>query len=144
MMTSRGRMGWGGREAQDGGGIYIYIEREIERHRYRYRYPWFTLLYSRKCCGIWSCKTYLRGHSRQWSRVYYTSKVQGESVPNKEPWCFLEAQFYTPCCCKKGDPLQDLKLGSRLTLRNELSEETHVLTKQEILLGKGTPVESSR
>ena len=31
-----------------------------------------------------------------------------------------------------------------LTLRNELSEETHVLTKQEILLGKGTRVESSR
>ena len=27
---------------------------------------------------------------------------------------------------------------------NELSEETHVLTKQEILLGKGTRVESSR
>ena len=36
------------------------------------------------------------------------------------------------------------KLGSCLTLRNELSEETHVLTKQEILLGKGTRVESSR
>ena len=31
-----------------------------------------------------------------------------------------------------------------LTLRNELSEKTHVLTKQEILLGKGTRVESSR
>ena len=36
------------------------------------------------------------------------------------------------------------KLGSCLTLRNELSEETHVLTKQDILLGKGTWVESSR
>ena len=35
-------------------------------------------------------------------------------------------------------------LGSCLTLGNELSEETHVLTKQEILLGKGTRVESSR
>ena len=31
-----------------------------------------------------------------------------------------------------------------LTLGNELSEETHVLTKQETLLGKGTRVESSR
>ena len=30
------------------------------------------------------------------------------------------------------------------TLGNELSKETHVLTKQEILLGKGTRVESSR
>ena len=62
-------------------------------------------------------------------------------------------------CCRKGDPFQGLKLGfllrkrdpfqglklgSWLTLRNELSEETHLLTKQEILLGKGTRVESSR
>ena len=46
--------------------------------------------------------------------------------------------------CRKGDPFQGLRLGSCLTLRNELSEETHVLTKQEILLEKGTPVESSR
>ena len=35
-------------------------------------------------------------------------------------------------------------MGSCLTLGNELSEETHVLAKQEILLGKGTRVESSR
>ena len=37
-------------------------------------------------------------------------------------------------CCRKGDPFQGPKLGSCLTLGNELSEETHVLTKQEILL----------
>ena len=42
-------------------------------------------------------------------------------------------------CCGKGDPLQSPKLGSGLTLGNELSEETNVLTKQEILLGKGHP-----
>ena len=30
-------------------------------------------------------------------------------------------------------------MGSGLTLGNELSEETHVLTKQETLLGKGRP-----
>ena len=47
-------------------------------------------------------------------------------------------------CCRKGDPFQGPKLGSCLTLGNELSEETHVPTKQEILLGKGTRVESSR
>ena len=47
-------------------------------------------------------------------------------------------------CCRQGDPFQGLKLGSCLTLGNELSEETHVLTKQEILLGKGTQVESRR
>ena len=38
--------------------------------------------------------------------------------------------------CRKGDPFQGPKLGSCLTLRNELSEETHVRTKQEILLGR--------
>ena len=47
-------------------------------------------------------------------------------------------------CCRKGDPFQGPKLGSSLTLGNELSEETYVLTKQEILLGKGTRVENSR
>ena len=46
--------------------------------------------------------------------------------------------------CRKGDPFQGPKLGSCLTLRNELSEETHVLTKQEILLGNGTRVENRR
>ena len=39
---------------------------------------------------------------------------------------------------QEGGPFQGPELGSCLTLRNELSEETHVLTKQEILLGKGT------
>ena len=47
-------------------------------------------------------------------------------------------------CCRKEDPFQGLKLGFCLTLRNELSEETHALTKKEILLGKGTQVETSR
>jgi len=45
---------------------------------------------------------------------------------------------------RKGGPFQGPKLGSCLTLRNELSKETHVLTKQEILLGRGARVESSR
>ena len=46
--------------------------------------------------------------------------------------------------CRKRDPFQGLKVAPSLTLGNELSEETLVLTKQEILLGKGTRVESSR
>ena len=63
-------------------------------------------------------------------------------TPRKVPrWCLFIGWW---CCCRKGNPFQGLKLGSCLTLRNELSEETHVLTKQEILLGKGTWVESSR
>ena len=45
---------------------------------------------------------------------------------------------------QEGGLLPGLKVGSYLTLGNELSEETHLLTKQEILLGKGTQVESSR
>ena len=40
--------------------------------------------------------------------------------------------------CRKEDPFQGPKLGSCLTPGNELSKETHVLTKQEILLGKST------
>ena len=47
-------------------------------------------------------------------------------------------------CCRKVDPFQGPKLGSCLTLGNELSKETHVLTRQEILLGKDSRVESSR
>ena len=35
-------------------------------------------------------------------------------------------------------------MGSCLTLGKELSEETHVLTKQGSLLGRGARVESSR
>ena len=46
--------------------------------------------------------------------------------------------------CRKGDPFQSPRVGSCLTLGNELSEETHVLTKQETLLGRGTRAESSR
>ena len=45
---------------------------------------------------------------------------------------------------QEGGPLPGWKLGSCLTLRNELSEETHLLTKQETLLGKGTRVESRK
>ena len=46
---------------------------------------------------------------------------------------------------QEGGPLPGPETGLlSKTLGNELSEETHVLTKQEILLGKGTQVESSR
>ena len=47
-------------------------------------------------------------------------------------------------CCRKGDPFQGLRVGACLTLGNELSEETHILTKQKTLLGRGARVESSR
>ena len=44
----------------------------------------------------------------------------------------------------KGDPFQGWKGHSCLTLGNELSKETRVLTKQETLLGRGAQAESSR
>ena len=37
---------------------------------------------------------------------------------------------------QEGGPLPGPETGLLSTLRNELSEETHVLTKQEILLGR--------
>ena len=45
---------------------------------------------------------------------------------------------------QEGGPLPGPRIRLLSTLGNESSEETHVLTKQEILLGKGTRVESSR
>ena len=47
-------------------------------------------------------------------------------------------------CCRKEDPFQGPRVGSCLTLGNELSEETHVLTKRETLLGMSTQVESRK
>ena len=45
---------------------------------------------------------------------------------------------------EEGGPLPGPKAGLLSDTQNELSKETHVLTKQEILLGTGTRVESSR
>ena len=45
---------------------------------------------------------------------------------------------------QEGRPFPGPKWGSCLTLGNKLSEETHVLIKQEILLGRGVQAESSR
>ena len=56
----------------------------------------------------------------------------------------LEVHSQQTRYCRRGNPSQDPKVGSCLMLRNELSEETHRLTKQEILLGRGTQVENSR
>ena len=63
---------------------------------------------------------------------------------NIQDWFPLGFTGLISLCCRKADPFQGPKLGPCLTLRNELSEKTHVLTKQEILLGKGSRVEGSR
>ena len=39
--------------------------------------------------------------------------------------------------CRKRDPFQGPRVHSCQTLRNQLSKETLVLTKQEILVGRG-------
>ena len=46
--------------------------------------------------------------------------------------------FKRHLCCRKGDPFHGPKLGSCLTLGNELSEETHA-DKARDFIGKGQP-----
>ena len=59
--------------------------------------------------------------------------------------CMSTGSFPGQVCCRKGEaPYRAQRAGSYLTLGKELSKETHVLTKQEVLLGKGTRVESRR
>ena len=57
---------------------------------------------------------------------------------------FVSQGGITNYCYRKGNLFQGLRVGSCLTLRNELSRETQVLTKQETLLGRGVRVESSK
>ena len=75
----------------------------------------------------------------EWSEGHLSSPSSHDVSGSEE-----ESTPESPFVAGRGTPFQGPKLGSCLTLRNELSEETHVLTKQEILLGKGTRVESSR
>ena len=44
----------------------------------------------------------------------------------------------------KGNPFQGPRVGSCVTLRNDLSEETYVLTKKDTVLRRGTQAEISR
>lgn len=44
-----------------------------------------------------------------------------------------------PFGCRKRDPFQGLRMSSCLTLGNELSNETHMLTKQDTLWGRNPP-----
>ena len=61
--------------------------------------------------------------------------------PDLQPTLYLGAKcnYY-----RKRDPLQSPRMVSCPTFGNELLEETHKLTKQEILLGRRAVVESSR
>ena len=55
----------------------------------------------------------------------------------------LQWESYNRGWYQKGHPFQDPRVGSCLKLENELSKETHVLTKQETLLGRDAWAESS-
>ena len=79
-----------------------------------------------------------------WFPLGLTGLISLQSKGFSRVFSSTTVQKHQSFCCRKGDPFQGPKLGSCLTLGNELSEETRVLTKQEILLGKGTLVESSR
>ena len=75
--------------------------------------------------------------------------LAGKLAPEYPEWSGCQSQqrrvpARVAICCRKGDPFQGPTLGSCLTLGNELFETTHVLKKQEILLEKGTQVESGR
>ena len=74
-----------------------------------------------------------------WQAGWPLSTPSGQDVSLSE-----EESHQSRHLLQEGSPFQGPKLDSCLTLGNELSKETHVLTKQEILLGKGTRVESSR
>ena len=79
-----------------------------------------------------------------WSNLLVKSIIKRGALRNKSAITVLQHEPVSPkegesdCnCCRKGDSFHGPKVGSCLTLGNELSEEMHVLTKQEILLGKG-------
>ena len=66
-----------------------------------------------------------------WQASWPMSHPSGQDVSLSE-----KSPARVAICCRKGDPFQGPTLGSCLTLRNELSKETHVQTKQETLFGK--------
>ena len=65
----------------------------------------------------------------------------GKLVPQYPKWSGCQSQqrrvpSRVVICCRKGNPFQGPKEGSCLTLGNDTSKETHMLTKQETLLEK--------
>ena len=61
----------------------------------------------------------------------------GKLAPEYPEWSGCQSQRRrVPTSFRKGDPFQGPKLGSCLTLRNELSEETHA-DKARDFIGKG-------
>ena len=59
-----------------------------------------------------------------------------------QTWLHLPRSPFWELYNRKGDPFQVPRLGSCLTLGNEVSKEIPMLTKQETLLGRGSWAES--
>ena len=79
------------------------------------------------------------------SKVHLTShsRMSGSRSVITPSWLILE-NILLAHLLQEGDPLQDPTVSSYPTLRNELSEEIHMKTKQETLLWRGVQSESSR
>ena len=70
----------------------------------------------------------------------YTCNPFSPKLPSHIVLAFLIAiRSWVSPCCRKGDPFEGLRGGSRVTLGNELFQETPVLTKQETWLGRPPP-----
>ena len=94
-------------------------------------------------------------HTCTWTHT--CSHTQGLAI-SQENWrgwrlCFYwfilmilltSVQETNGCVAGRGNPFQGPEVGSCLTPRSEFSEEMHMLTEQEILLRKGSQVESRR
>ena len=76
--------------------------------------------------------------SQEWPYLWWISALHVLSTGS------CHSDKWASFCCGRGTTSRARNWPLVLTLGNELSEETHVLTKQEILLGKCTWVESSR
>ena len=64
--------------------------------------------------------------------------LAGNLAPEYPEWLGCQSQqrrdpARVAICCRKRDPFQGPKLGSCLTLGNELSKETHMLTKGNLV-----------
>lgn len=76
-------------------------------------------------------------------RIYKPKRVRKEELVTNSVCENISMYLSTQCLCyRKGDPFQGPWVVSFLTLRNQWSKETLVLTKQKPLLGRGIQAES--
>ena len=96
---------------------------------------WFWALVSLKLQQLYFLWVYNSGVPSLWDLGLRWSCCNNNRNKMHNKYNALESSWN---CCRKGDPFQGLKLGSCLTLGNELSEETHA-DKARDFIGKGHP-----